>query len=227
MFQSALTNCFSGQRLVAAAAATCKPMTLADVVCLHRATLLHLQRVTSSSNKVASLLGCQGAREPVQALVEPIAGCGAGRLDEPLTVAKVVQSELLGDLRCRHSVRQILLVGEDKHNCIAHLILIQHLGELLTSILNSVAVIAVDDEDEAIGACVVVPPEWSDLVLATHIPDGEGDVLVLNGLNIESNCWDRCDNLTKLQFVEDGGLPRCIQTHHQDTHLLFPNHALP
>ena len=33
---------------------------------------------------------------------------------------------------------------------------------------------------------VIVPPEWSDLVLTTHIPHSEADVLVLNSLHIES-----------------------------------------
>ena len=33
---------------------------------------------------------------------------------------------------------------------------------------------------------VIVPPKWSDLVLTTHIPHSEADVLVLNSLHIES-----------------------------------------
>ena len=32
----------------------------------------------------------------------------------------------------------------------------------------------------------VVSPEWSDLVLASNIPDCEADVLVLHCLHIES-----------------------------------------
>ena len=31
-----------------------------------------------------------------------------------------------------------------------------------------------------------MPPEGTDLVLASDVPDGEGDVLVLDGLHVET-----------------------------------------
>jgi len=31
-----------------------------------------------------------------------------------------------------------------------------------------------------------MPPERADLVLPTHIPDGERDILVFDGLNVET-----------------------------------------
>jgi hypothetical protein len=36
------------------------------------------------------------------------------------------------------------------------------------------------------GVSLTVPPERADLVLPSHIPDGEGNVLVFNGLDIET-----------------------------------------
>merc|ERR1719382_288003 len=115
------------------------------------------------------------AKTPV--FLTSFAGRGAGRLDEPLAVAHVVQAELLGDLRRRHRVREVLLVREDEQHGVAHLILVQHLHELLTRVLRAVAVVAVHHEDEALRALVVVAPQRADLVLAADVPHGEADVL--------------------------------------------------
>lgn len=41
-----------------------------------------------------------------------------------------------------------------------------------------------------------------------------------------TNGGDGGDDLAQFQLVQDGGLPRGIQTHHQDAHLLLPNQAL-
>lgn len=37
-----------------------------------------------------------------------------------------------------------------------------------------------------LGVLEVVPPQGTDLVLATYVPHGEADVLVLHGLHIET-----------------------------------------
>ena len=58
----------------------------------------------------------------------------------------------------------------------------------------------------------VMSPERSDLVLTAHIPDGEADVLVLNGLHIEPNGGDGRHNLPQLQLVQDRCLTSSIQT---------------
>ena len=61
--------------------------------------------------------------EPVQALVEPLAGGGAGGLDEPVALADGVQPELVGDLRRGHRVGQVLLVREHQQHGVAQLVL--------------------------------------------------------------------------------------------------------
>ena len=75
----------------------------------------------------------------------------------PLAVAEVVKAELLGHLGGRHGVRQVLLVGENEEHGVAHLILIEHLGELLAGVLDTIAIVAVNDVDQAVGAGVIVP----------------------------------------------------------------------
>ena len=33
---------------------------------------------------------------------------------------------------------------------------------------------------------LTMPPEGTDLVLTSNVPDGEGDVLIFDGLNVEA-----------------------------------------
>merc|ERR1719411_1958805 len=120
-------------------------------------------------------LAGQSAGEPVQAFVKTIARGGASRLDEPLP-AQIVQAQLLCHLGCSHRIWQILLVGEDQENRITHLLLVQHLGQLLTGIFGAVTIVAVDHIDDAVRACEVVAPEWANPVLAADIPHGEAQV---------------------------------------------------
>lgn len=82
--------------------------------------------------------------------------------------------------------RKILLVGENQQAGVAQLVLVQHALELLTGLNNTVAIVAVDDKDDTLGVLEVVPPQRTDLVLATDIPHGEGDVLVLHSLDVET-----------------------------------------
>mmetsp|Transcript_6955 Transcript_6955/g.19728 ORF Transcript_6955/g.19728 Transcript_6955/m.19728 type:complete len:217 (-) Transcript_6955:40-690(-) len=167
------------------------------------------------------------AREPVQALVQAVARGGASTLDEPLSAAEIMQAQLLCHLRRGHRVRQVLLVGEDKHHGISHLILIQHLVQLLTGVLDAVTVVAVNHIDQAVGALVVVAPQRPDLVLAAHVPDREAQVLVLHRLDVEADGRDGRHHLAQLQLVQDRGLTSCVQTDHEDAHLRFSDHSLP
>jgi hypothetical protein len=81
---------------------------------------------------------------------------------------------------------QILLVGEHQEKGIPKLVLVQHTLELLAGLNDTVAIVAVDDEDDTLGVLEVMPPQRTDLVLATDIPHGELDVLVLDGLDVET-----------------------------------------
>jgi hypothetical protein len=100
-----------------------------------------------------------------------------------------VQTELVGDLSSVHGVGQILLVGEDQEESIPEFVLVEHALKLLTSLDNTVTIVAVNDEDDTLGVLEVMSPQRADLVLSTDIPYGEGDVLVLDGLDVET-CAD-------------------------------------
>ena len=142
-------------------------------------------------------------------------------MNVPLAVSDRVQAELVSDLADRHGVGKILLVGEDKENGITELIFPQHLLQLLVGLRDTLTIVGVNNEDETLGVLEVVAPQRTDLVLTSDIPHGEADVLVLDSLDVETNGGDGGDDLTQLQFVQDGGLTGGIEPDHKDPHLLL------
>lgn len=84
------------------------------------------------------------------------------------------------------SYRQILLVGEDQKQSIPQLVLVQHTLQLLAGFHDTIAIVAINDEDDTLSILEVMPPQRSNLVLSSHIPYGELNVLVLDRFNIEA-----------------------------------------
>ena len=64
-------------------------------------------------------------------------------------------------------------------------------------------------------------PERPELVLAIDVPDGELDVLVLEGLNVEPDRRDGLDELVLLQLEQDRRLPGSVESERYDPHLDF------
>lgn len=79
-----------------------------------------------------------------------------------------------------------MLVGENQEKSVTKFILIQHALEFLPGLHDTVAVIAVDDEDYTLSVLEVVSPQRTDLVLTTNVPDGELDVLIFDSLDVET-----------------------------------------
>ncbi len=97
-----------------------------------------------------------------------------------------MQAQLIRNLGGIHGIRQILLIGKDQQESISELILVEHALQFLTGFDDTVAIVAVDDEDDALRVLEVVSPQRSDLVLAAYVPDGELDVLVFYGFDVEA-----------------------------------------
>lgn len=91
--------------------------------------------------------------------------------------------------RKKKTYRKILLVSEDQQKRITQLILVQHALQLLASLGNTIPIVRVDDEDDALGVLEVMPPEGTDLVLTADVPDGELDVSVFDGFDVEAWRW--------------------------------------
>lgn len=62
--------------------------------------------------------------------------------------------------------------------------------QFLLRLVNALSVLTIDDKDKALGTGVVVSPQRTNLVLSSHIPDIEFDILVRDGFNIESD-WEQ------------------------------------
>ena len=88
----------------------------------------------------------------------------------------------------RVSHRQILFVGKNQKKSIPEFVLVQHPLQFLPGLNHTVAVVAVDHEDDALRVLEVMSPERPDLVLSSDIPHCELDVLVLDGLDVEA--WE-------------------------------------
>ena len=84
------------------------------------------------------------------------------------------------------SYRQILLVGEDQKKSIPQLVFVQHALQFFTSLNDTIAIVAVHHENDALRVLEVMPPQRSNLILSTHIPHCERDILVFNCLNVEA-----------------------------------------
>jgi hypothetical protein len=82
--------------------------------------------------------------------------------------------------------RQILLIGKNQQKRIPKFILVQHPLQFLTGLNHTIAIIAINNEDNALGILEVMPPKRSDLVLPTDIPHGELDVLVFDSLDVKA-----------------------------------------
>ena len=65
-----------------------------------------------------------------------------------------------------------------------------------------------------------MPPQRTNLVLTTDVPDIELDVLVGDGLDVEADGGDGGDVLAELELVEDGGLAGSVQAEHEEAHFL-------
>jgi hypothetical protein len=90
-----------------------------------------------------------------------------------------------------------LFIGEDQEESISEFIFIQHSLQLLSGLNNTISVIAVNHKDDTLRVLEVMSPQRSDFVLSTHIPNGELDILVFNGLNIEADGWDGGDDFSQ------------------------------
>jgi hypothetical protein len=93
---------------------------------------------------------------------------------------------------------KILFVGEDQEKCIAQLVFVQHPLQLLSCLDNTISIIAVDDEDDALSVLEVVSPQRPDLILSTDVPHRELNVLVFDSLDVEAY-WEH----GKLGFRRD------------------------
>lgn len=79
-----------------------------------------------------------------------------------------------------------MLVSKDKEKGIAEFVFVQHALQFFPGLDNTVAIVAVDNEDDTLGILEIMPPERTDLILTTNVPHGELDVPVFDSLDVET-----------------------------------------
>jgi len=163
--------------------------------------------------------------QPLETFIKTVTTGGTSSLDEPRPLSEPMQPKLIGNLCSVHSIGEILLVGKDKEEGIPELILVQHPLQLLASLRNTFPIVRVDDKDDALSVLEIVSPERADLVLPSDIPHSEGDVLVLDRLDIEADGRDCGNDFAKLELVQDGRLTSSVESNHQNTHLPLAQEA--
>jgi hypothetical protein len=121
---------------------------------------------------------------------ETIARKGVARMAVPRAVTHFQKTELLGNLSRTHccrktfsiqldisqkryerllTARQVLLVGKYEEKALLHLPVCENPVKFLLGLVDTISVLGIDNEHEALCSCVVVPPERSDLVLPSYV----------------------------------------------------------
>ena len=95
-------------------------------------------------------------------------------------------SKIFGVFGRRVTYGQILLVGEDQEESITEFVFIEHALQFFASLHHTISVVGIDNEDDALSVLEVVAPQRPDLVLSSYVPNGELDVLVFDGLDVEA-----------------------------------------
>lgn len=153
-------------------------------------------------------------RKPFQPLLHPLSQQDRARLDmEPpiASMCNTVQAKCLVHFQDGHASGDILFVGHDQEDRMAEFVIIVHPVQIVSGLCDPVAVIRIDDKDDAVHILVVVVPHLADAPRATDVPHIEGQVLVGDALDVETDRGDRGDDLAELELVEEGGLAGGVQ----------------
>ena len=103
-------------------------------------------------------------RQPRETFEDTLAGCRAARYDIPSVILQLPQLKTLLDFLWRHCSGDILLVGKHKQQRLLHFPIEYDAMQLLSRLIYAVAVVAVDNENKALGSC---ENAWSALACET------------------------------------------------------------
>ena len=67
------------------------------------------------------------------------------------------------------TIWQILLVCKDEQQALFHLSVVEDLVQLCPCLVDAFPVCRIDNKDETLCASVVMPPQWSDLILPSDV----------------------------------------------------------
>ena len=120
-------------------------------------------------------------------------------------------------------VGKIRFVSKEEHRqcLVADVGVIKQLFKLILSDSEPQFIGSIDNEDDCFTLSVVVLPKGSVLALARHVECCEVDLVLMEGLNLETNGGSQLLLLVLLWFkeVDHRGFARVVQSHYDDLRL--------
>ena len=105
-------------------------------------------------------------------------------------MAEVTQLEDFLEFGGSDGVGEILFVGVDEESGVLEVVVAEGVFEFSGSFLDTGAVGAVDNIDDAVSVLVVVAPERTEASLTTDVKTLELEVLVFDSVDVETDCGD-------------------------------------
>lgn len=130
---------------------------------------------TTRRDKTSSLGTAQLRGQPVQALKQTLAVGRAAGHDVPRALAEGGEAQGVDNLRGLARTGQVLLVSEHQQHRVTELFLRKHLVQLLAGLLQTLLVLAVYHEDNALRVLEIVAPQRPDLDEETTQRREQGD----------------------------------------------------
>ena len=148
-------------------------------------------------------------------------------LDKPLSLAEVTQLEDFLEFGGSDGVGEILFVGVDEESSVLEVVVAEGVFKFSSSFLDTGAVGAVDNINNTIGVLVVVTPERTEASLTTDVKTLELEVLVFDGVDVETDCGDCGLGFAKLELTQTSRFPSRIKTDHHYTDVTLGENKVP
>ena len=152
------------------------------------------------------LLGREVDGQKIEAFIKAFSLACACTLNIPLSLTEVTQLEDFLEFGGGDGVGEILFVGVDEESGILEVVVAEGVFEFSSSFLDTGAVGAVDNVDDAVSVLVVVAPERTEASLTTDVETLELEVLVFDSVDVEADCGDCGLSFAELELTKDSGL---------------------
>mmetsp|Transcript_105816 Transcript_105816/g.183981 ORF Transcript_105816/g.183981 Transcript_105816/m.183981 type:complete len:207 (-) Transcript_105816:145-765(-) len=174
------------------------------------------------------MLGFNAFSDPAETLVQTLARQRTTTLYLPFMRPNGVQREVGSNLSRVPAPLDVLLVGENEEGRTSQVLVQDYVEELHLCKDHVFLITAVHNEDHSICFLEIGRPIPTKTLLATEVPDLEGDILMFHLLHVASNRRLSCNNLAQMELVQDRGFPRVVQANYHNLALgAITEHASP
>ena len=138
---------------------------------------------------LTSLFIGNGFDEPLHAFLETFFGEGGASLNVPGSFLDLRQFQSIKDLFSLDGKLKILFIGVDKKRDFGKCFLYHEGVEFFNTLVKSLLITGVYDENNTVGILIVVFPIWSDGFLTTDIPNIKFESILSQRLDIKALGW--------------------------------------